>query len=56
MKKNYLNIISKITLVAAVLAVTSCKEEGGLAPEYMPDMYRSPSIETYVESLTISPY
>lgn len=50
MKRNYLNIITKITLVAAVVAsISSCKEEGGLAYEYMPDMYRSPSVETYVD-------
>lgn len=49
MKKNYLNILTKITVVIAVFSITSCKEEGGLAPEYMPDMYRSPSIETYVD-------
>ncbi len=49
MKKNYLNILTKLTVVIAVFSISSCKEEGGLAPEYMPDMYRSPSIETYVD-------
>lgn len=50
MKRNYLNIITKLTVaIAAIASVSSCKEEGGLAPEYMPDMYRSPSIETYVD-------
>jgi mono/diheme cytochrome c family protein len=50
MKRNYINIITKLTVaVAAVVSISSCKEEGGLAPEYMPDMYRSPSIETYVD-------
>lgn len=50
MKRNYLNIITKFTVaIAAIVSISSCKEEGGLAPEYMPDMYRSPSIETYVD-------
>lgn len=50
MKRNYLNIITKLTVaLAAIVSISSCKEEGGLAPEYMPDMYRSPSIETYVD-------
>ena len=49
MKRKYLNIISKLAVVAAVISITSCKEEGGLAPEYMPDMYRSPAIEPYVD-------
>jgi mono/diheme cytochrome c family protein len=49
MSKNYLNRLSKLAIVAAVFSFTSCKEEGGLAPEYMPDMYRSPAIETYVD-------
>lgn len=50
MKRNYLNIITKLTVaIAAIVSISSCKEEGGLAPEYMPDMYRSPSIETYVD-------
>ena len=50
MKRNYLNKITKITVaVVAVISISSCQEEGGLAPEYMPDMYRSPSIETYVD-------
>ena len=50
MKRNYLNSITKITVaVVAVISISSCQEEGGLAPEYMPDMYRSPSIETYVD-------
>ena len=49
MKRKYLNKISKLAVVFAVISFTSCKEEGGLAPEYMPDMYRSPSMETYVD-------
>jgi len=47
--KKYLNNITKFAVVAAILSFTSCKEENGLAPEYMPDMYRSPSMETYVD-------
>ena len=49
MKRKYLNKISKLAVVLAVISFTSCKEEGGMAPEYMPDMYRSPSMETYVD-------
>jgi mono/diheme cytochrome c family protein len=49
MKKNYLNILTKLTVVIAVFSMSSCKEEGGLAPEYMPDMYRSPAVEPYVD-------
>lgn len=49
MKKKYLNTLSKLTLIVAVISITSCKEENGLAPEYMPDMYRSPAVEPYVD-------
>jgi len=49
MERKYLNTLSKLTLIAAVISITSCKEKNGLAPEYMPDMYRSPSLETYVD-------
>jgi mono/diheme cytochrome c family protein len=49
MMKKYFNNITKLAIVAAVFSFTSCKEENGLAPEYMPDMYRSPSMETYVD-------
>lgn len=45
----YINNLTKLALVAAVISFTSCKDEGGLAAEYMPDMYRSPTIETYVD-------
>ena len=49
MKRKYLNTLSKLAIVAAVISITSCKEEGGMAPEYMPDMYRSPAVEPYVD-------
>ena len=49
MNRKYLNRLSKIAIIATIFSITSCKEENGLAPEYMPDMYRSPSIETYVD-------
>ena len=49
MKRKYLNTLSKLAIVAAVVSITSCKEEGGMAPEYMPDMYRSPAVEPYVD-------
>ena len=47
--KKYFKNITKLAVVAAVFSFTSCKEKNGLAPEYMPDMYRSPSMETYVD-------
>lgn len=49
MKKNYLKSFAKLTLAVVVASLFSCREKNGLAPEYMPDMYRSPSIETYVD-------
>lgn len=49
MKRKYLNRLSKLAVVAAVISITSCREENGLAPEYMPDMYRSPAVEPYVD-------
>lgn len=49
MMKKYFKNITKLAVVAAVFSFTSCKEKNGLAPEYMPDMYRSPSMETYVD-------
>ena len=47
--ENYFNNSVKLTVVAAIISFSSCREKNGLAPEYMPDMYRSPSIETYVD-------
>jgi len=50
MKRKYLNTLSKLSIVSiVVLSFTSCREKDGLAYEYMPDMYRSPSMETYVD-------
>lgn len=49
MKRRYLNTLSKLAIIAAVISVTSCKDEDGMAPEYMPDMYRSPAVEPYVD-------
>ncbi len=49
MKKRYIYKITKIILLISVISFTSCREKNGLAPEYMPDMYRSPSMETYVD-------
>lgn len=49
MKRNYLNITLKLAVVATVVSFTSCKEKNGMAPEYMPDMYRSPAVEPYVD-------
>lgn len=49
MKNKYQNIFAKLGLTLVVISVFSCKDPNGLAPEYMPDMYRSPSIEPYVD-------
>lgn len=49
MKNKYINIFAKLCLTVVVATLFSCKEKNGLAPEYMPDMYRSPSIEPYVD-------
>ncbi|PJA09176.1 MAG: cytochrome C [Flavobacteriales bacterium CG_4_10_14_0_2_um_filter_32_8] len=49
MKRKYLNSLSKLALIAVVFSFTSCREKGGLASEYMPDMFRSPSVEAYVD-------
>lgn len=49
MKNNYQKNITKLGLALVVITLFSCREKNGLAPEYMPDMYRSPSIETYVD-------
>jgi mono/diheme cytochrome c family protein len=48
MKRKYINLVSKLTVIAVVFSISSCREKDGVAPEYMPDMYRSPSVETYV--------
>lgn len=49
MKKNRLTIIANLVVLVSMLSFVSCKNEGGLAKEYMPDMYRSPAIEPYVD-------
>jgi len=49
MKRKYLNRLSKLAIIVAVFSISSCKEENGMAPEYMPDMYRSPAVEPYVD-------
>ncbi len=49
MKKNYQKGVAKILLAVIVVSMFSCREKDGQAPEYMPDMFRSPSIETYVD-------
>lgn len=52
MKLNYKNIrsiLSGLTLVAVVIGLASCgkKDENSPGVEFMPDMYRSPSMEVY---------
>lgn len=49
MKNKYQNIVTKLSLAIVIVSILSCREKNGLAPEYMPDMYRSPSIEPYVD-------
>lgn len=49
MKRKYHNILAKLAFSFVVISLFSCKEKNGLAPEYMPDMYRSPAIEPYVD-------
>lgn len=49
MKRKYLNIVSKLTVITVVFSIISCKQKDGMAPEYMPDMFRSPSVEAYVD-------
>lgn len=43
-----LNIFSPLALTVAVFAV-SCGDKNSPGVEYMPDMYRSPSVEAYVD-------
>lgn len=49
--KRLSNISKSLSAVAAIsaLALTSCKSEDSPFYEYMPDMYRSAAIETYVD-------
>jgi len=49
MKRKNLYKITTIFLLVSVVSFTSCREKNGLPVEYMPDMYRSPSMETYVD-------
>lgn len=49
MKTSKINILIHTLLVAFALTFVSCRDEDGLAYEFMPDMYRSPSIEPYVD-------
>ncbi len=42
--------ISRITVVAAVFAMVACESDpNSPGVEYMPDMYRSPAVEAYVD-------
>ncbi|HWY10474.1 MAG TPA: cytochrome c [Bacteroidia bacterium] len=52
MKLNYKNIrsiLSGITLAVVIIGLTSCgkRDENSPGVEFMPDMYRSPSVEVY---------
>ena len=49
MKITYRNIILSTALGAMVMALPSCSDNSKPGLEYMPDMYRSPSIEAYVD-------
>lgn len=48
--KNSLNFSVTILFACSLLLmVSSCKQEQSAGYEYMPDMYRSPTVETYVD-------
>jgi hypothetical protein len=50
MKKHLLSILGFSTVALSALLVTSCKSDADSSGfEYMPDMYRSPAIEAYVD-------
>lgn len=50
MKKHLLSIIGFSSVALSALLVTSCKSDADSSGfEYMPDMYRSPAIEAYVD-------
>lgn len=38
-----------LTALVAALAITGCKDPNSPGYEYMPDMYRSPAVEAYVD-------
>ena len=40
-------LILKLTLILGIVFLSSCTSDTGY--EFMPNMYRSPSIETYAE-------
>ena len=46
--KKHISILP-IALVTMSLALSSCKDDNSPGYEYMPDMYRSPAIEAYVD-------
>lgn len=46
-------LILKLALISGIVFLSSCTSDTGY--EFMPNMYRSPSIETYAEH-TISGY
>lgn len=50
MKKHLLSILGLSSIALSALLVTSCKSDADSSGfEYMPDMYRSPAIEAYVD-------
>jgi len=49
MKKKTLNIIASLVIISSAFSISSCRDKNGLPDEYMPDMYRSPSVEVYVD-------
>jgi mono/diheme cytochrome c family protein len=50
MKKHLLSILGFSSVAFSALLVTSCKSDADSSGfEYMPDMYRSPAIEAYVD-------
>lgn len=50
MKKHLLSILGFSSVALSALLVTSCKSDADSSGfEYMPDMYRSPAVEAYVD-------
>jgi len=48
-------LLLKLALISGIVFLSSCAGDSGAGYEFMPNMYRSPSIETYAEH-TISGY
>ena len=49
MKKEMISIKTLFTIATIALVAVACKDPNSPGVEYMPDMYRSPAIEAYVD-------